>query len=447
MSLAVSPAPLRIPVSHVRWFVFNALAIAAYWAVLTFVYVHVISPVNATDTIFYLNINGGKIAEGALWALLFLPTIGNGWTRPSEFGLTLLYLIGLVPTLLLFGLADLPRTMMYIILAGYAAAWTGVVFPLRIPQIRLAHGGKSAIWIAVAVSAFTIAWYIFKGPRTFNIDLQAVYDYREEANAVFEFGPVAYLAEWTPRLMLPFCMCYSLYRRKWLWFGLAFLCQLFCFVMFQEKEGFIACVMLPILYILPQGRAGRISYVLVLTASILACELVYDIWDNVLLVQLWPRRFFFVEQFLYFNYFDVFSKIGFSYYSDSFMKWFVHYPFPDAPSAMVQYYAMGKMAGNPNVGFFGAGYMEMGALGVITNGFATGFVLKLFDRVTAPGMPLWFFGSVVFLPFFGMLIAQNFATSLLTGGVAAAILVMLCSADLPFNRSTPAEKSPVRRTA
>jgi hypothetical protein len=444
---AIGAPHLRIPVARLRWLLLTGLAVAIYWSVLTFVYIHSIAPIFATDTLLYLRIDGAKVMEGALWAALLLFTIEDSWTRPSQFGLTLLYLVGLVPSLILFGLADLPRAMMYTILGGYLAVYAGVAIPLHIPQIRLVRGGNSAIWIAIGVSAFALVWFFLKGPVTFNIDLAAIYAYRMQAADIFNFGPVGYIATWMPRIMLPFCFCYFLAQRKWLLFGLTLFLQVFCFVIFQEKQGLIACAMLPMLYFLPRGRAGRIWYVLVLTGSIIGCELIYDIWDNFLFVQLWPRRFFFDQQFLYFDYYDVFSKIGFSYYADSFLRSLLHYPFPDTPAAMVQYYEMGKTIGNPNTGFFGAGYMEMGVVGVITNGFAAGLVLKLFDRVTAADLPVWFFGTVAFLPLLAMLISENFVTSLLTGGVGITLVIMLCSAGPPLNRQVRLRGSPARRTA
>lgn len=438
-----------IPVSagRLRWLAWIALAVAAYWLVLSYVYIHSISPINATDAFLYLRIDAAKVAEGALWGALLLPTIDGDWKRPSQFGLTILYLIGLVPSLILFGLSDQPRWEIYTIIAGYVAAFAGARLPVSIPRLRLRAGPRTAIYIAAGISAFIVLWFFAMGAASFNIDLLAVYRYREQANSAFEFGPMAYLAAWTSRVMLPFCMSYFLYRRQWPAFAAAVFFQLFCLVIFQEKSVLIPCVILASLYTAPKGRAALVWLIAAFIASIAICELVYDLTDNYLLLQLWPRRFFFVQEFLYFSYMDVFSKIGLVYYSDSFMHWLMHYPFPDFPAAMVQYYAMGKLDGNPNTGFLGAGYMELGVLGVVLNGFAAGFILRLFDRAGPRNMPLWFFGTFAFLPLYAMLIAQNFVTSLLTGGVGAAMLLLLLTQLEEFNPSIPAGKSPARKRA
>lgn len=425
MQKAAVLSAIPVPVERLRWLAWTALAVAVYWVVLSYVYVHSVSPINATDSFLYLRIDNEKIAEGALWAAMLSPTIVSAWKRPSDFGLALLYLLGLIPSLILFGLSGQPRDVIYTIIGGYIAVVLGARVPLRIPAIRFRTNRPAALYIAVGSAAFIFLWYLAKGSGNLNFDLSAVYNYRDQANSIFNYGPVSYLATWTFRIMTPYCISYFLFRRKWLACAAALAFQIFSLVIFQEKSVFIPCVMLAALYFLPNGRGAVIGLIGMFVASIVACELIYDLWGNYIPIQLWSKRFFFDQQFLYFNYFDVFSKLGFVYYSDSFLKWLVHYPFPDAPAQMVQYFAMGQLVGDPNTGFLGAGYMELGKAGVILNGLAAGFVLKLFDRVTPRNMPMWFFGTFAFMPLHAMLIAENFVTSLLTGGVGAALLLLM----------------------
>ena len=462
MSPAIAAPGLRISLARLQWLLLLGLAVAIYWAVLTFVYVHSVAPLVGTNSFLYLRINGWKVAESIVWGFIFLPTIDGPWKRPSQFGLTLLYMIGFVPTLVIYGLSDQPRDVMYTIIGGYAAVIAGVWFPVHMNRFRFRAGARAGIQISATATIFVFLWYLVKSHGTFNVDLEAVYQYRDQANSIFNFGPVTYIATWTFRVLVPYCACYFALTRKWMLVAVACVFQAFCLVIYQEKAVFIPIVMMVILYMLPPGRAAVIGLIAGFVASIVACDLIYELWDNPFFLELWPRRFFFVQQFLYFSYFHTFSKIGFVYYSDSFLGWLIHYPFPHPPSTMVEYYEMGLSVGNPNTGFFGAGYMELGKLGVILYGLGAGLVLRLFDRVTPKEIPMWFFGTVATLPFQAMLIEENFITSILTGGIAIAMFLMMCtrldkeegfgacgesSRELALNPRAPSSPSPAGTTA
>lgn len=418
-----------------RWLAWNAGLLAAYWAVLAYSYVHAIAPVNASEFSMYLRPNPTKEIEGMVWAVLLLPTVNTDWKRPSDFGLTLLYFIGLIPALIIYGLADQPRLVMQTIVAGYFSVYVGCKVPLHIPYIRLRQGGQSGIYLAAVGVLIIASWFAIKGDKNnFNINLFAVYDYRTAAESIFDVGPLAYLASWTPRVLNPILFSYFLLKKKWFLFSMSFLYQLFSLVIFQEKSVFIPCLMLPLLYFAQSGRHGRVLFVLSLAATIIFCEIMYERYDFVLFSQLWTRRFFFDQQFLYFNYYEIFKKIGLVYYSDSFLSGIIHYPFPYPPANMVGYYMFGMADQNANTGFMGAGYMELGTIGIVLSGLLAGLTLKLFDRITSLEIPMWFFGTVAFLPFMAMLIAQNFFTSILTGGGGVLLILMLCIKRLDLHQ-------------
>jgi hypothetical protein len=417
---------LTFPVEDFRWLGWNAVLVAIYWATLTYSYIYAVSPVNEAEFTMYLKISPPKIIEGIIWTALMIPTVNASWRKPSDFGLSILYFFAFVPTLVIYGLADQPRPFMYMILSGYMAVVATCKIPFRIPLIRLQQAGRTGAYLAAIGTILIAAWFVARGNRDMlNLNLLDVYEYREEAGRVFDFGPIAYLASWTPRVLAPFLFCYFLLCRKWTLFLVAFAFQLSCLVIFQEKSVLIPCVMLPLLYFAPSERMGRVFFILGIAATIVICDVIYIKYDFALLSQLWTRRFFFDQQFLYYNYIDIFSKIGNVYFSDSFLSEVVHYPFQYPPANMVSYYMSGHSEANANTGFMGAGYMEMGAFGIVLGGAFAGLVLKIFDRVTSPEMPMWFFGTSALLPFMAMLVTENSQTSLLTGGIVPLLLLMM----------------------
>lgn len=425
-----------VSAESMTWLIRNSLTLAAYWAVLVYVYINSISPINADASWLYLRPNLPKEIESVAWALILLPTISTDWKRPSDFGLTILYFIGLVPTLVIFGLADQPRATMYTIIAGYLAVWTMSRAPIRIPFIQLRRGKSASPYIAGIGLTIILAWYLMKGnPGRINVDLSAVYNFRDEATSIYDVGPLGYLAAWTPEVLNPFLFCYFLIKRKWVLFGLFYFLQFYCLVIFQAKAVFIPCLMLPLLFFAGPKRSGRIWFIFALMATIIFCEAIYEIYKFNFFVQYWTRRFFFVQQFLYFNYFDVFKKIGLVYYSDSFLSHVIDYPFRQPPAYMVAYYMTGADS-DPNTGFFGAGFMELGEIGVVLSGLIAGTVLRIFDRIIPEKMPMWFFGTMAFLPFMAMLVSQNVLTSMLTGGVFGLLILVMSSHQMEDKKLT-----------
>ena len=422
----------------------NGGVLAFYWAVLAYCYVNSVSPINASDTQMYLRVNLIKVVEGIIWAIIFLPTINTNWRRPSDLGFTILYFLGLVPTLIIFGLADQLRSTMYTILAGYLAVYIGCRVPIRIPYIRLLQGGRSGIYLAATGVLVVAAWFFTHADRSsYNIDIGAMYDYRTDAVGLFDVGPLHKIAAWVPKVLNPFLFCFFLLRKKWTLFTLTFAFQLFSLVIFQQKSVLIPCLVLPLLYFAPAGRQARIWFIFSLAASIIVCEIFYEAYGFRFFLQFWTRRFFFVPQFLYFNYFDVFQKIGLVYFSDSLLKWIFHYPFLYPPGSMVSYYTFGSPDINANTGFLGAGYMEFGRIGVVVTGLIAGLVLKLFDRTVSSDIPMWFFSVVAFSPFMAMLVLQNFTIAIIgTGGVDMLLVLMLCTNNLDYGPRAKRSVSP-----
>ncbi len=415
-----------VPVERFSWLGKYALLLTAYWLILSYTYVDIVSPGNSSDVYMYYKPNSTKIVEAFIWALALLPTVNTAWRRPSDFALTILYFIGLIPTLIIYGEADQPRAAAYTILAGYLTVYAVCRVPVHIPHLRLNRGMRAGVYIAAAGAAIVLGWFLSHfDSSSLNIDLFAIYQYRETATDTFNFGPLAYFQGWAPRVLVPFLFCYFFLQKKWFWFAFTFAFQAVFLVINQEKTVLLPCMIFPFMLLSGGGPRGQLRFMSLMAMQIIVLDIPAYAYDFNLPAQLWTRRFFFDQQFLDYSYMLVFDHIGFVRFSDSFLSGVIHYPFPLQPGNMVGYYIFGLPIANANTGFFGTGYMELGTLGVILSGLIAGLVLKLMDRVTPGGMPTWFFGTVSFLPLMAMLVQQNMLTSLLTGGVAVLMVLLM----------------------
>jgi len=164
-----------------------------------------------------------------------------------------------------------------------------------------------------------------------------------------------------------------------------------------------------------------------LTLLAVAFQLRYELSGDIWGIQMFVRRFLFAQQFLYFDYYQVFSDIGQVHLSNGILAWLWRYPFPYEPTAMVAYYLTGVPGGNPNTGFFGSGYMHFGTIGVPLWGAVIGMALSAFDRAVPREVPMWFFCGVAGLPFFAFLVAQDLTPSFMSGGVAPLFVLMVAT--------------------
>jgi hypothetical protein len=98
---------------------------------------------------------------------------------------------------------------------------------------------------------------------------------------------------------------------------------------------------------------------------------------------------------------------------------------------------------NVDTGFLGTGYMQFGSIGMLVYSLIVGALLWLGDALTVGRVPAWMGAAILIGPFFSLFNDSDLPTSLLTHGLAIALLLLFVYGQLRA-RGTDREAETVR---
>jgi hypothetical protein len=355
-----------------------------------------------------------------LGLLLLLPAKAR---RPSDFLICLAFFAFLAPLLIFYGFADASRWALYCVLAQYAImSIVKAGRPIRVPVVR--NGPAMALGVAIAGVVVATTWMVASGAlATFNLNLDAVYDFREEAGRTINVGFLSYIVVWVPAVCGPLLLMRALRdRHRTLVLGIVLL-HVFWFGITSHKAVLFFPVLVVFLHALfKHSRALSLIPVgmsLVVTISLVS----YYATGSLFLSGMFVRRVFFTSSHLTFTYFEFFEQNAFVYWSNSFLSSLVSYPYDESVALII-----GNYLNEPNAwannSFFSTGYMHAGFLGVVIYGLAAGAILKILDSLVSAAVPMWMSLSVVVVPFFTLVTSADLTTTLVTHGLGFAILML-----------------------
>ncbi len=372
---------------------------------------------------FWLVENAGKYFES--WVLyvgllLFLPASAR---RPSDFLISAAFFAFIAPLLVFYGFADASRWAMYCVLLQYAIMCVlPVGRPVRLPALK--QGPATALWLSIAGIIVATGWMIASGAlATFNLNLDAVYNFREDASSTLNVGVLSYIIVWVTTVCGPIVLMLALRdRRRMLALGIVAL-HVFWFGITSHKAVlFYPALVVFLNFLFKRSRA--LSLIPIgLSFAVLVSLISYYATDSLFLSGMFVRRVFFVPPQLTFTYYEYFELNPLVYWSNSFLSGFIDYPYDESVPLVI-----GKYLNQPNAwansSFFSTGYMHAGLLGVVIYGFLAGALLKALDSLISHQVPLWMMLSVVIVPFFILFTSADLTTALLTHGLGFAVFML-----------------------
>jgi len=352
--------------------------------------------------------------------LLLLPAKAR---KPSDFLICLAFFSFLAPLLVFYGFTDASRWALYCVLAQY-----GIVSlvrggrPIRVPVVR--NGPALALGVAIAGVVIATTWMIASGGlANFNLDLNAVYDFREEAGNTVNVGVLSYIVVWVPAVCGPLLLMRALRGgHRALALGIVLL-HVFWFGITSHKAVlFFPALVLFLHTLFKHSRA--LSLIPVGMSLVVMISLIsFYATGSLFLSGMFVRRVFFTSSHLTFTYFEFFEHNPFVYWSNSFLSSLVNYPYDESVALII-----GNYLNEPNAwannSFFSTGYMHAGFLGVVIYGLVAGAILKILDSLVSTAVPLWISLSVVVVPFFTLVTSADLTTTLLTHGLGFAMVML-----------------------
>jgi hypothetical protein len=367
--------------------------------------------------------NAEKYVESWLLYISLLLLLPAKVRRPSDFLIGLAFFTFLAPLLVFYGFTDASRWALYCVLTQYVIVnLVRSGRPMRVPVIK--NGPVVARMVAIAGVIIAATWMIASGGfATFNLNLDAVYEFREDAGRSINVGIFSYIVVWVPAVCSPLLLMRALRDRHRTLAVIIVLLHVFWFGMTSHKAVLFFPVLVMFLHtVFKHSRA--LSLIPAGTSVVVMISLIsYYATGSLFLSGMFVRRVFFTSSHLTFTYFEFFAQNPLIYWSNSFLSSLVNYPYDVSVPLVIGNY-LNDPTGWANNSFFATGYMHAGLLGVAIYGVVAGVVLKVVDSLVTTAVPLWMSLSIIIVPFFTLVTSADLTTALLTHGLGFAIFML-----------------------
>ena len=167
---------------------------------------------------------------------------------------------------------------------------------------------------------------------------------------------------------------------------------------------------------------SSLIFPLILIALILFTNLLYFVFDNMLIPSWIIRRVFFVPGDLTYTYFEFFKDNPHVYWSNSLLSNFIDYPYNlKIPEVIGSYLNTGSYANN---GFISTAYAHANIWGILIYSVIIALLLRVLNNLCFFGIPMWVCISLTIVPFRSLLLNSDLPTTLLTHGLLISILLL-----------------------
>lgn len=298
------------------------------------------------------------------------------------------------------------------------------------------RGGLSiALFISLFFTFYLMLWYPISGVH-FNFNFSRVYEFRDVNSELSSQGFLAYLNTWVYKVFACFALSYFLLKEKYV---LAFLIVA-VFVFYFGANSHKSVLFTPFLILSIWFYFKRYRSVVAIPIGfcfiILLSNISYYYFDDIWFSALFTNRVFLIPAHLTYRYFDFFEVNEYILFSNSFLKYFLDYPYSLNLNDLIGEYD-GKVGAAANNGYLSSAYAQGGVAVIFLYSVVIAFVLRFFDGFIKSGtLPLWFLLAVTAVLIRDFTISIDLLTTLLTGGLSVLILMLLLlrRRDLLFSK-------------
>ncbi len=239
--------------------------------------------------------------------------------------------------------------------------------------------------------------------------LEDIYQVRQEG--VKQLNSIThYLYQWLVKILMPVGLVLALKYRQRALFVIFLLIQIYLFMVQGHKTVFIS-VFLTAFYFIKDFKAQTRLLIVGSFFMVFLSHLATYATGNLFIESVLVRRVLFVPAINNLFYFEFFDEQHL-YYSYSFLKSFIDYPFAIEPQYLMGQLYYGEPEMSVNNGWMSDGMMNIGHLGIVFNIFVAVVYFKLLTK--AQLSPI-FSGLLVLIVF--TLISSYLFTAMLTHGL------------------------------
>lgn len=270
-----------------------------------------------------------------------------------------------------------------------------------------------------------------------NLNLKDLYSLRAEWNASGMPNIFNYYIPFTARIT-PILLIFALMEHRILLSCLLFFSQLASFSFGGMKYTLFALILGLLFYFFGKDINTRkviIYFTLFVAICLLECLLMKDQMPLLTIYTL--RRISFVPNQIGYYFFSFVQNHDYLYYSESFLRHFIRYPYSDAFPHVIGNYAFGSPEMGANTGLFAEGFSQIGWLSLPVYAFLYVIAFRLYsacsEGVSKKGL--------TYIPLLGIVLYTSsftdgafFSVLLTQGGILTALSLYILSRHKQYGK-------------
>ena len=348
--------------------------------------------------------------------------------------LLILFLFSVLPMLVLYGFTaefSIYGTYVFMIFISFLISLFSAGYKIKYNNLLIKNKKQffklvSLILLFLILVVFIRYLYV-NGTSLINFNILKVYDSRYLLRTRM-IGFINYIDSWVYTTIIPFFIIHSLYikkNNKALFFCLI---QLILYGFFSHKFILFTLIVVIVLYLMAQSLL-KDPYLMIyyFIFGNLICLFFYFFGQNHLkgindiLAWLYHRAFYTPAQ-INFYYYDYYSAKGFEYFSHSFLRHLVKARDVLAPVFQIGKHYYNSPTTSSNASYIGSGYMQGGFIVLAIYSFIIGRMLNFVGNMK--NVPPKIIIPFMTIPFLRLFISSDLPTTLLTGGLGLAFLLL-----------------------
>lgn len=284
-------------------------------------------------------------------------------------------------------------------------------------------GFTVAIVISLLLTFYLVFWYPISGVR-FNLDFSKVYEFRDMNSELSSPGFLAYLNTWVYKIFACFALSYFLLKKRYTLVVLIVSIFIFYFGANSHKSVLFTPLLIISMWLYFRKYNSIVAIPIGFSLIVLLSNASYYYFDDIWLSALFPNRVFLIPAHLTFKYFEFFEVNEYVFFSNSFLKYFLEYPYNLNLNDLIGEYD-NKPGAAANNGYLSSAFAQGGLVVIFLYSIVIAFILRFFDGFIKNGLlPLWFLLSITAVPIRDFSISIDLLTTLLTGGLFVLILIL-----------------------
>jgi hypothetical protein len=297
----------------------------------------------------------------------------------------------------------------------------------RIVDFKIAARRSSHLPIVVLSSGvilLTLFWVASKGGLSrLSFNISDMYAVRRDVEGVYFQGPFIYLNNWAAKIFAPALLAFGLMNRRYGIALFAIVAEVIFYGAFAQKTP-IALIGFTLFSIWAVPRRFRTAAMETLFGVIVSAAMfLYFSYGEVLSSAIVVNRTFFGPAMNNVHYFEFFREAQFTYFSNSFLKGVIDYPYGQHVFDIISTIRTGDVGINPNTGALGTGYMHIGYFGLFLYAIVIGILISIIEGLSKYHRA-WVAVAVAGPPTFIMLTSTDLAVALVTNGLALSVVLL-----------------------